>query len=123
MLPYYCTLFLTIYVKRIKHLEDFATTFCIRYDMFMFKFKMPVLEQTLFYMILTCLFCMITAIKSSISSSQDEDTANTYFINLFKRKLLSKNPSLFWLASFHFLKHVQTIIFIWLFFHATNNIK
>jgi hypothetical protein len=87
--------------------------------MFQFELKMPVLELGLFYLILTNLFMMITCLKSSISSSNSGKEVNNYFMDLYKSKLLSKDPSTLWLLSFNILKYANKLVFLAFFHRAT----
>jgi hypothetical protein len=67
---------------------------------------MPVVEQILFYVILTNLFMMISALKPSILNSKKEGSSNSYFIKIYKNKLVNKHTSILWKFSFNLLKHV-----------------
>lgn len=87
--------------------------------MFQFELKMPVLELGLFYLILTNLFIMITCLKSSISSSNGGREVNNYIMDLYKSKLLSKDPSTLWLLSFNILKYANKVVFFIFFIRAT----
>ena len=78
---------------------------------------MPVLEQMLDFLILTCFFMMFSTIKDC---KNDNDS---YFINLYKKKVSSKHSSILWKLSFNILKHIHKPIFLILFIMGTFDIK
>jgi hypothetical protein len=56
---------------------------------FEWELKMPVLEQMLFYLILTLFVMMISGLKASLQLEMVNHGGDMYFNNLYKRKLIS----------------------------------
>jgi len=123
MIPFYSMMFMIVYLKRIKVLEATMKVFCHDKRLFDFDFKHPVLEQTLYYTVLSIFFVMISAIKSTIVDKDDPNSTNDYFINIYKNKLKSKHSSMLWKYSFKVLKNIQKLVFILLFLLGTSNMK
>lgn len=117
MLPFYTFEFVMVYGLRIPIVKD--KFFFQKYgSLFDWEMKIPILEQTLYFVILTNFFMMISAFKLTFQSDQ-----NVYLINSLTSKIEDKNSSRFWKLLFFVLKNIQQGVLILLFLNGANNLN
>jgi hypothetical protein len=78
----------------------------------------PILEQFLYFVILSLMFMSIACFKLSFEFPQ-----NKYIINIFIEKIYDKNCSIMWKFLFLFLKYIQSIVLITLFVQGSDNLN
>jgi hypothetical protein len=114
MIPVYTLEFCVVYAMRIPVVcnEQFISQFA---PYFNFKYHMPVLEQLLYFSILACFYMSVSCFKLAFTHNQDKGM-KSYF---FKRC----RDSTAYKFLFFFLKHIQTLVLICLFFNGAQNLN
>lgn len=114
MIPVYTLEFCVVYAMRIPVVcnEQFISQFA---PYFNFKYHMPVLEQLLYFSILACFYMSVSCFKLAFTHNQDKGM-KSYF---FKRC----RDSTVYKFLFFFLKHIQTLVLICLFFNGAQNLN
>lgn len=74
----------------------------------------PMLEQTLYFLILSCFFMMISCYKLVVQQDQ-----NAFLFKKFKESI--EFGHIFWKFMFFILKNIQTIVLIKLFISGAQN--
>mmetsp|Transcript_34734 Transcript_34734/g.53328 ORF Transcript_34734/g.53328 Transcript_34734/m.53328 type:complete len:348 (-) Transcript_34734:7663-8706(-) len=117
MVPLYTFEFIMIYGRRIPVVKE--QEFFVRYGkLFNWELQMPILEQSLYFVILSLLFMTISCFKLTFEYDQ-----NKYLINQFKQKIMSKTASSGWLFLFFILRYIQQVVLIALFINGADNLN
>lgn len=62
---------------------------------------------------------MISAIKPALANSGNDKKSDSYYIALYKRKLLSKHSSIAWKFTLFPLRYIQKLFFLSMFIRGT----
>ena len=115
MIPLYLMEFSIVYAKQIPYLKDTMDHYFVSQHIFDWDLKMPILEQWLFFIILSLFVMMISGLKASLQIDGDDHGGDMYFNNIYKKKLISSHTSILWKLTLYPLRRVHYLIFIILF--------
>lgn len=80
--------------------------------------KSPILEQSLYYVILLLFFMTFSALKLIYENNQ-----NDFIIDFFANRIASTEYSVAWKFIFFMLKYIQTLVLVALFLNGSNSLN
>ena len=117
LLPLYLSEFVMIYGMRVPILKD--TRVMVNYkQVFDINFQLPILEQSLFFVVLVLIFMTISCLKLTYDQDQTEFVKQSFFYLIQHEK-----GSIFWKFLWFLFKHIQTLILVLIFLKGASNIN
>lgn len=117
MIPFLSWEFILIYGVRIPIVQD--TTFFKTYgEYFQWEMKVRMEEQTLMFLTLATFYMMISCMRMTQKSSGQED-----LIQFFRKRIADPRFSNGWKFLFMFLRYIQSVVLLFLFFNGISNLN